>query len=188
MGLFDKRDRKRSDSFDSHVESVDLDKVPASQPVVMLDDAVPVERPRVATAPVPITAPPAASVPSIAAVSGPIRSPFVADSPAPPAPPDGYGIDKAIELMRSLPKENMELVVQVVKSSLASVGIQLSAIIEDAIRRQKDLRGRVEVLQSEIVELEQEIAARRDEIAKHEADHRETTTVRERLELAESKK
>ncbi|MBZ0233465.1 MAG: hypothetical protein K8M05_14155, partial [Deltaproteobacteria bacterium] len=106
-----------------------------------------------------------------------------ARAPAPEA--DDYGIDKAIELMRTLPQENIELVVQVVKFSLESVGIHLPTIIQDAIRRQNDLQGRIASLKAEIAELEAEIKQRKDEISKHEADHKETSTVRDRLELAE---
>lgn len=98
---------------------------------------------------------------------------------------DDYGIDKAIELMRTLPQENIELVVQVVKFSLESVGIHLPTIIQDAMRRQNDLQGRIAALKAEIADLEAEIKSRRDEIAKHETDHKETSMVRDRLELAE---
>lgn len=98
---------------------------------------------------------------------------------------DDYGIDKAIELMRTLPSENIELVVQVVKFSLESVGIHLPTIIQDAVRRQNDLQGRIASLKAEIADLESEIKQRKDEIAKHEGDHKETSTVRDRLELAE---
>jgi uncharacterized small protein (DUF1192 family) len=99
---------------------------------------------------------------------------------------DDYGIERAIELMRTLPSENVELVVQVVKFSLESVGIKLPAIIEDAIRRQKDIQGRIGVLKGEIADLEQEIKQRKEEIDRLEADHKETTMVRDRLELAEN--
>ena len=99
---------------------------------------------------------------------------------------EDYGIDKAIELMRTLPSENIELVVQVVKFSLQSVGIQLPTIIEDAIRRQKDIQGRIGVLRTEIADLESEIKTRKDEIDRLDSEHRETSMVRERLELAES--
>jgi len=190
MGLFDKKDKKRGkDDFDSPMESIDLNQVSAPAPATSAPRAE-------AAAP-----PPAAPAAPAAASAGLKPEPAIAapaPRPAPPAPPppspasmmsspdaDSYGIDKAIELMRTLPSENIQLVVQVVKFSLESVGIKLPVIIDDAIRRQKDLRGRVDVLKSEIADLEQEISQRKSEIEKHEADYRETTTVRERLELAE---
>src|SRR5262245_17294154 len=181
MGLFDKRDKKRGgkDDFDSPMESIDLNEVSPDRPEPRADAsamaAAPSSLPGVAPAP-------AAPRPAPTARPAPAAAP-------PPAPDtDSYGIDKAIELMRTLPSENIQLVVQVVKFSLESVGIKLPVIIEDAIRRQKDLRGRVDVLKGEIGELELEIKQRRDEIERHEADYRETTMVRERLELAEGGK
>ena len=69
------------------------------------------------------------------------------------------------------PQENVEPVVQVVKFSLESVGIKLPTIIEDAIRRQKDIQGRIGVLKGEIIELETEIKTRKDEIERLE-DHK----------------
>ncbi|RMH45143.1 MAG: hypothetical protein D6689_00670 [Deltaproteobacteria bacterium] len=165
MGLFDKR-KKGGDDFDSPVENIDLNAPPAVQP--------------------------AASAPAPLAASTPTR-------PAPEPDPDAaaesemdddydapaYGIDDAIELMRSLPTDNVELVVQVVKKTLESTKVKVRSIIDDASRKQKDIEGRIDVLKKEIAEYEQEIATRREEIAKLEADHAETTTVKERLELAE---
>ena len=179
MGLFDKRDKKRRDDFDSPVDSVDLGSGPAEKPAAAQPPPAQAAAPNVvvqAQAPAPAPAPAAAAAPRPA--------------PKPQAPPppdaDNYGIEKAIELMRTLPTENIQLVVQVVKFSLESVGIKLPVIIGDAIRRQTDLRGRVDVLKAEIADLETEIKQRKDEIEKHEADYKETTTVRERLEMAEA--
>jgi len=204
MGLFDKRDKKRRDDFDSPVEAVDLDQVQNSEPVTAVgaEPVVSLDRPKSASAspatasarfvaPMPrsattppsaahATTPPAAAAPPTPA---PARTTHRQPAVAPDA--DAYGIDRAIELMRTLPTENIQLVVQVVKFSLESVGIKLPVIIEDATRRQRDLRGRVDVLAKEISELESEIRQRKEEISRLEADYRETTVVRERLEMAE---
>ena len=96
-----------------------------------------------------------------------------------------YGINRAIELMRLLPKDNVELVVQVVKKTLESTNIRIAEIIDDGSRKQKRIEGRIEVLRGEIGELEAEIKTRKDEIAALETDHEETTSVKERLILAE---
>jgi hypothetical protein len=96
-----------------------------------------------------------------------------------------FGINKAIELMRMLPADNIELVVRVVKTTLESTNIKVSTIITDATRKQAGLEARVHVLTKEIAALETEIATRRAEIATLEADHKETSTVKERLLLAE---
>jgi len=176
MGLFDKRDKRRKDDFDSPIESIDLSQVGGAA-----------KAEAAAESSTPAAAAEAAAEPAAAADPAPEPRPSRKRAePEPVAPEvDTYGIDKAIELMRTLPQENVQLVVQVVKFSLESVGIKLPVIIDDAIRRQKDLRGRVDVLKSEIADLEQEIKQRREEIERHEADYAETTTVRERLELAE---
>src|SRR5262245_59018137 len=112
---------------------------------------------------------------------------------APPPPPKPveeerphYGIDQAIELMRALPvDQNVELVVQVIKTTLESLKVRVTDIIDDASRKQKRLEDRVAILKAEISDLEKEIQQRKDEIARHEADHSETSAVKARLELAE---
>lgn len=177
MGLFDKRDTKKkkgNDDFDSPVEQIDL-SAPAPRP----------------------SAPPAA--PATAAANGAaeaeIKPPAAAQPEAQPAParrqrqpepmPPDYGIDRAIELMRTLPSDNVELVVQVVKHTLESTQIKIPEIIQDAIRKQESIQGRIGTLGSEIDDFEREIKTRREEIERLEADFEETSTVRERLELAE---
>lgn len=173
MGLFDKRDKRKkggiSDDFDSPVEQIDLsDDEPA----------------------------PAASAASAAPASdGAPESPRTIEAEPPPArtparrEPDfdapDYGIQKAIELMRTLPQENIELVVTVIKHTLESTRINIRDIIEDATRKQEDIQGRIKVLKTEIADFEQEIATRKEEIGTLEADFTETSTVKERLELAE---
>jgi len=98
-----------------------------------------------------------------------------------------YGIENAIQLMRQLPQDdaNIQLVVTVIKTTLESLKVKVSDIIDDAVRKEKDLEGRVSNLKSAIAEFEKEIQQRRDEIAKLEADHAETTSVKARLQLAE---
>lgn len=98
-----------------------------------------------------------------------------------------YGIQNAIELMRALPVDplNVELVVAVIKTTLESLKVRVSDIIEDAGRKQKDLESRAANLKQAIVEFEKEIQQRKDEISKIEIDHTETTDVKTKLELAE---
>jgi hypothetical protein len=99
----------------------------------------------------------------------------------------GYGIERAVEMMRKLPDENVELVVDVVKIALESAHIEVSGIIDDAIRRETDIQGRVDVLRSEITDLEQQIATRCREIDALESTRRETAKVKERLTLAQER-
>ena len=97
-----------------------------------------------------------------------------------------YGIEQAIQLMRALPMEqNPALVVAVIKTTLESLKVKVADIIQDAARKQKDLEDRVSNLKRAIADFEKEIETRREEIERLEADHKETTAVRGRLELAE---
>lgn len=132
---------------------------------------------------------------NLAARSGPVAKPA---APAPattnPAgtvreidaePPPDFGINKAIELMRQLPGDNAELVVTVVKTTLEALHIKIPTIIADAERKLRTIEGRVDSLKKEIGEYEREIAQRKSQISALEADHAETSTVKERLGLAE---
>ena len=105
--------------------------------------------------------------------------------PPEPEPELHFNIDKAIELMRQLPQDNVELVVKVVKTTLESMHIKVGAIIEDASRKQAHIEQRIAGRKKEIADLEAEIAVRKQEIGGLEADHAETTTVKERLMLSE---
>lgn len=104
--------------------------------------------------------------------------------PAPPAKVNAtYGIQKAIELMRSLPSDNVPLIVQVVRTTLESTNVDVMSIIEDAEDRRARITSRIEGLRREISNFEEEIEARREEIVALEADHAETKLVQERLEM-----
>jgi hypothetical protein len=132
--------------------------------------------------PTPVPVPAAPVVPPPAAAPAPVVTPSKASMKA--DHPD-YGINKAIELMRMLPDDNVELVVRVVKTTLESTNIDVGSIINDASRKQSQIEARVGVLKESIAELEAEIATFRKEISALEADHKETSTVKDRLMLAE---
>jgi hypothetical protein len=98
----------------------------------------------------------------------------------------GYGIAEAIQLMRGLPvDQNADLVVRVVRATLASLNVHLADIIEDASKKQKATQDRIASEHAKVADLEKQLADRRKEIAALEADLKETTTVKERLQLAE---
>jgi cell division protein FtsB len=97
-----------------------------------------------------------------------------------------YGIAEAIQLLRGLPvDQNTELVVRVVRATLASLAVHLSDIIEDATRKQKTVQDKIASEHSKVADLEKQLADHRKEIAALEADLKETTTVKERLQMAE---
>jgi hypothetical protein len=101
------------------------------------------------------------------------------------APQIRFGIDRAIQLMRTLPTEqNPELVAMVITSTLASLEMNVSEIIEDARSRQADLEARISTIKAKNSALEKEIELGVDEIVKLEATLAETMSVKERLETA----
>jgi predicted nucleic acid-binding Zn-ribbon protein len=96
-----------------------------------------------------------------------------------------FGIDRAIQLMRALPTEqNPELVAMVITTTLESVEMNVSEIIEDAKLRQADLEARIGAIKARNAALEKEIEVGVEEIVKLEASLAETMAVKERLETA----
>jgi hypothetical protein len=171
MALFGdkKRDKKPSQGNEDEADYYD-----SPQETVSLADARPPAAAKPATGVV-------ASAPAPAARPAAAASSHVDDEPRP-----HYGIDQAIQLMRALPvDQNVELVVQVIKTTLESLKVKVSDIIVDADRKNKDLEERVGNLKRAIADFEKEIETRKEEIARLEADHTETASVRQRLELAE---
>jgi hypothetical protein len=97
-----------------------------------------------------------------------------------------YGIADAIQLLRGLPAEqNSDLVIRVVRATLASLDVHLPDIIEDASRRQKTTTDRIAAVHGQMAELERQLEGHKREIAALEADLKETTAVKERLQQAE---
>jgi len=97
-----------------------------------------------------------------------------------------YGIADAIQLLRGLPADqNGELVVRVVRATLASLHVRLPDIIEDANRKQKVTQDKIAAAHAQVADLEKQLEAHRKDIAALEADLKETTTVRDRLQQAE---
>ena len=94
-----------------------------------------------------------------------------------------YGIEQAIQLMRALPvDQNPALVVAVIKTTLESLKVKVSDIIEDAARKQKDLEERVGNLKRAIADFEKEIETRKEEIGaprgRSQGDHRRARPAR----------
>jgi hypothetical protein len=102
------------------------------------------------------------------------------------APPQKrFGIDRAIQLMRSLPTEqNPELVAMVIASTLESLEMNVSDIIEDADTRAIELETRIGSIKARNKELEKEIELGVDEIVKLEASLAEAMSVKERIQRA----
>lgn len=106
-----------------------------------------------------------------------------------PSAHHAYGIDDAIQLMRTLPmNQNADLVLLVIRNTLASMNVELGQVIDDGAVKQEKLRNKIASITTAMAELQQELDTRRAELAAVEADLSETTLVRERLEQAASHK
>jgi hypothetical protein len=110
------------------------------------------------------------------------------ESLTPPVAPieHRFGIDDAIQLMRSLPADpNTALVVRVVRVTLGAVNVSVEEIVADATRKEAEIKESIATLEANIVDLEGQLGALRREIATHQADLKETVSVRERLHMAD---
>jgi hypothetical protein len=102
------------------------------------------------------------------------------------APARSFGIAEAIRLMRSLPADpNIELVVRVVRVTLGAVNVSVEDIMQDAERKEKRVRESIASLENDVADLEKQLQDKRAAISAHQADLRETATVRERLNMAD---
>jgi predicted RNase H-like nuclease (RuvC/YqgF family) len=118
--------------------------------------------------------------------SEPSTTPATAATTTTAAARKDYGIQEAIQLLRGLPvDQNPELVVRVVRATLASLNVKLADIIDDASRKQKGTQERITAEHGKVADLEKQLAEHRREIASLEADLKETTTVKDRLQMAE---
>ena len=98
-----------------------------------------------------------------------------------------YGIDEAIQLMRTLPlDQHPDLIVLVVKNTLASMNVSLKDTLRDAATRHEGVSGRITELRSNIAELEEQIRVKKELVAAAETELAELDHVAERLEAAVS--
>jgi hypothetical protein len=105
---------------------------------------------------------------------------------APVETPPAFGIEDAIRLMRSLPADpNIDLVVRVVRVTLGAVKVSVEEIMRDAEKKELKVRESIAALENEVADLEKSLHEKRAAIATHQADLRETATVRERLHMAD---
>jgi hypothetical protein len=97
-----------------------------------------------------------------------------------------YGVADLVRLLKTIPvDQHPDLVVRVVKTTLESVGVHSSQVIEDALKQEGVIHERIAVLEREIDGLAGEIQQRKEEIAQLQVELSEATRVRERLQSAE---
>jgi hypothetical protein len=96
-----------------------------------------------------------------------------------------FGIMDLIRLLKSIPADHPRLVVQVIRTTLESVGVRSSAIIEGAAVLESGIRDQIATIENQIVDLTREIATRRDRITRLNAELAELIDARNRLADAE---
>ncbi len=104
--------------------------------------------------------------------------------PAAPRPKPKYGLHEITQLLRSLPETN-PVIIQAVRQTLESTGIDLHEIIEAADRRHKAITTHREELAAKITDLESKIALHKEEIELLKEDEGHTSWVRDQLLAAE---
>jgi hypothetical protein len=96
-----------------------------------------------------------------------------------------FGIDDAVLLMRTLPLDQQpELVVQVVKNTLASMNVSLKDTLRDGVAKHDAISTKIAGLKASIAELEEQIRLKSEQVLADEAELRELDHVVERLEAA----
>jgi hypothetical protein len=105
----------------------------------------------------------------------------------PAAKGPAYGVADLIALIKSIPIDHHpDLVVQVVKTTLESVGVHVADIMDDAARLETDVKERIAAIEGEIGGLAQEIDRRRDLITQLRSDVADLTFAKERWQKAET--
>jgi len=103
-----------------------------------------------------------------------------------PATSRSYGVADLIRLLKTIPvDQHPDLVVRVVKTTLESVGVQSSQVIDDAVRLEAAINEQMATLEGEIEALTAEIRVRRERIAELNVERADTTNAKERLLGAE---
>jgi hypothetical protein len=97
-----------------------------------------------------------------------------------------YGVADLVRLLKTIPvDQHPDLVVRVVKTTLESVGVHSSQVLEDALKQEGVIHERIAVLEKEIEGLTGEIQQRREQITQLQVELSEATRVRERLQSAD---
>ena len=99
-----------------------------------------------------------------------------------------YGINDTIRLLSKLSHIDDDVKIVVAKTTLESMNVVISDIIDDAITKEEKISTHVSKLNTEISGLEAEIKQRKDQISALEKDLFETKEVRVCLQKGEPKK
>src|SRR5512138_2356865 len=114
------------------------------------------------------------------AAEGKVAAPLSAENtneavPEPVTPPvvpveHRFDIEDAIQLMRSLPADpNMGLIVRVVRETIGAMHVSIEEIIEDALRKEDRIKESIAAIESQMADLERQLAGLRHDVAAHQA-------------------
>jgi hypothetical protein len=191
MAIFSKKNSgKRSEEKATVILDESLGGKPVEDSPVKESSASETEAKETTASPSVVTEPAKAAEPAAVAKEPGETDPedVEPESLTPPVAPmeHRFGIDDAIQLMRSLPSDpNSALVVRVVRVTLGAVNVSVEEIVADATRKEDRIKESISVLEARIVELDGQLGALRREIAAHQADLKETVNVREKLHMAD---
>ncbi len=102
--------------------------------------------------------------------------------------PHGYGvnftIEQALHLMKNVPLEglNEKLVVQVMRTTLESVGVSIPSLLEMSSLKQDEITNEIVRLQGEIASLHQTIDEKTQQVSAYQEALAEIGSIRERFE------
>jgi hypothetical protein len=96
----------------------------------------------------------------------------------------GFGVDQALGLLRQVPLGglNDHMVIDVIRKTLASAGIDIQTLMEAASLRQDEVTGEIVRLQSEISALHQAIEEKTAQVQHLQEQQEEIGSLRDRFE------
>jgi hypothetical protein len=95
-----------------------------------------------------------------------------------------FTVEQALQLMKEVPTEGMpeRVIVQVVRTTLESVGISIPELLAAASRRQDEVTNEIVRIQGEIASLHQAIEEKSAQVAYYQEQLGEIGSLRERFE------
>lgn len=96
----------------------------------------------------------------------------------------GFGVDQALGLIRQVPLGglNDHMVIDVIRKTLASAGIDIQALLDAAALRQDEVTGEIVRLQNEISTLQQQIEEKKSQVQFYQEQQEEIGSLRDRFE------
>jgi hypothetical protein len=98
--------------------------------------------------------------------------------------PDNFGVDQALMLLRQIPSDrsNEKMVVDVVRKTLESTGINIQRLIEATTHRQDEVTNEIVRIQGEITAFHQAIEEKTIIVQQYQEQLAEIGSLRERFE------